>query len=160
MILRRMATSHVSSLGGEGGAHRPARGVTLIEIMISLLIFAACLVPVFDLFRRVSETSRVTQEEVVAFQAAAELVEQLTVVPFDALPVTNELPLKGSGEGLQLRQGIPGSILVLGDLPAGFERVLTIEEVSPRLKLIKAAVAWGTAPRRTSICQALVEWTP
>jgi hypothetical protein len=136
------------------------RAITMIELLISLFIFAACLVPVFDLFRRVSETSRVTQEEVTAFHAAAELVEQVSLVPFAALPLTSGLPLPKGSQELQLVADTPAAVLVLSPLPATFDRELTIEQVSARLKLIKAVVAWGTAPRHTSTCQVLVEWRP
>ncbi|MBF0499440.1 MAG: hypothetical protein HQM09_04875 [Candidatus Riflebacteria bacterium] len=135
-------------------------GVSMVEIMVSILIFGFCLLPVFELISRSNQTVHVTQDEIKAFSLSAELIDQISCMPFDAIPVMNEYPLKNSDNGSQLYENKIATKLILSELPDGYVRFLTIETVSPRMKLIKAKIEWGTNPRHQQSFQSILEWTP
>lgn len=135
------------------------KGVTLIEIMISVLILGLTLLPVFDLIKMGARRVRNTQEEVTASNLATELVEQIMCMPYSLVPVVSERPLPNSDSGDKLSNDL-STIIVLSNIPDGFQRFLSIESVSTRLKKITAKVEWGNSPTRKIIHTSLMEWRP
>ena len=139
---------------------RACRGLSLIEILVAVLVFALGLLPVFDLFRRSIQTYQFGRDEVVAGALAHELIDQIRGMPFGDVPILSERPLTNADDGAELLGGRPATRLDLTHLERGFERYLTVEEVHDRLKKIRCRVTWGTSPRRTLEAEVLREWAP
>jgi hypothetical protein len=139
----------------------PRLGLTMVEIVVSVFVFAVALVPLFDLFRRGASTIRMEREHILAVGLASELVDQITCFPFRDVPDVGGVPIDQSTvEEMYLVQNVPSTRLILSHLPNGFSRTLTIESVSKKLKKIKAEVSWGPDLNRRVSCQALMEWSP
>ncbi|MBF0547981.1 MAG: hypothetical protein HQM08_26325 [Candidatus Riflebacteria bacterium] len=134
--------------------------MSLLEIVVSVFIFGLCLLPIFELLGKSRQIARVTQEEITASNLAVELVDQICCMPFDQIPIMNEIPLKNDGNGYRLLQGKVATELILSPLPEGYDRTLTIESISQCIKLVKAEVGWGNNPHRNSSIECLLEWTP
>jgi type II secretory pathway pseudopilin PulG len=134
--------------------------VTLLEILVSLLVFAIGLLPVFDLIRRSTEVARFSREEVIARYLALELADQVAAMPFSLIPDLGDRPLRNEDDGAVLLQGRAETLLVMTPMPPGFSRFLTIETINPRLKRIRARLAWGTFPAREVVITSLTEWRP
>lgn len=132
----------------------------MIEVLIAVFLFALCLLPIFQLLERSSTTTRTTREEIQASNLASELLDQISTIPFDSLAIVADLPVKNLDNGLQLVEGRPETRLVLSALPDGFDRTLTIESLSPTLKLVKTRIEWNKSPRHSVVFQTLLEWVP
>lgn len=148
---------------------RGRAGMSLVEILISLFLMSLALLPIFDLISKGSQLARTNEDEVVAFNLAAELIDQIACIPFHCLPPIGERILTNEDNGVYLIDLGPEvpynpTLLVLSTLPRGFERTLTIENFNPRpnccLKKVTARVAWGTDPPRQFTLCSLVEWRP
>jgi hypothetical protein len=76
------------------------KGISLIELTISLGIFAVILLPVFFTFSSGSQNLMVTETEFRAHANALELMEQLISLPFELIPVGsfNSAQIKGEDE--------------------------------------------------------------
>ena len=86
------------------------KGLSLIELTISLGIFAVILLPVFFTFSSGSQNLMVTETEYRAHTNALELMEQLISLPFELIPVGqfNSDQIKGNDE--QQKPPIPFKI--------------------------------------------------
>jgi prepilin-type N-terminal cleavage/methylation domain-containing protein len=62
-------------------------GLSLIEIMLSLAIFAIILLPVFMTFSSGNKNIMITETEFRAHTAALEIMEQIISLPFELIPV-------------------------------------------------------------------------
>lgn len=136
------------------------KGVSFVEIVVSLFLFALAVLPVFDLMRRSGELARVSREQVVANLLAAETLNQICCMSYSDIPVINGFPLDDAWNGAMLLQGQPDTTLYLSSLPPGFSRELTIEEFSARSRKIRVRVAWGKAPEHQVTLAAIREWSP
>ena len=141
-------------------ADRHRRGISLLEILLSLLIFGVCLIPIFSVIGKTTSQARSTRDGILAMQLAGELVDQVCGMPFRAVPTIEAKALPNEDHGTLLAPGKLETMLILSTLPPDFERVLTIEEPSPRCKLVRCTIFWGRAPRHESRWQALMEWNP
>lgn len=139
---------------------RPAAGISLLELLLALVVLSVGLLPVFDLLRRSGEAYRFSRDEVVAIHLAGEVVDQLAGMPFSQLPTLADRPLGEAEQGMLLVPGRIETRLELSALPPGYERVLTIAEVHPRLKRISCLIRWGSKPSRKHLAEVLVEWQP
>lgn len=139
---------------------RKFAGTTLIELVVAIFLFALCLLPIFQLLERSSQTTRTTREEIQASNLASELLDQISTIPFDSLVIVADLPVKNLDNGLQLVEGKPETRLVLSPLPEGFDRTLTIESLSSTMKLVKTRIEWNKSPRHSVVFQTLLEWVP
>lgn len=137
------------------------QAVSMLELLIAVFVLAVALVPLFDLFRHGSQTMKMEREHVLATSLASELVDQIVCIPFRNIPIVGGTPISTTpGEELYLVQNLPTSRIILTDLPDGFERTLTIENISEKLKKIQAVVSWGPQLSRNVSCQVLLEWSP
>ena len=136
------------------------QAVTFIEILISIVLFAVALIPVFDLMGKGAGLTRETQESLSASHLAAEVVDQISCMPFRDIPVLSGFPLTDKENGALLVEGRWSSMLILGRLPDGFHRELTIESLSAYMKKITAKISWGTTPRHSLSYCGIREWTP
>ncbi|HEY9069563.1 MAG TPA: prepilin-type N-terminal cleavage/methylation domain-containing protein [Candidatus Ozemobacteraceae bacterium] len=57
---------------------------TITEVMIAILIVAACLVPIFFVFSKGSAGTIQTRDEVLAYNYATELLDYALLQPFDS----------------------------------------------------------------------------
>lgn len=136
------------------------KGVSFVEIVVSLFLFALAVLPVFDLMRRSGELARVSREYVVANLLAAETLNQICCMNYADIPVINGFPLDDAWNGSMLLQGQPDTTLRLSSLPQDFSRELTIEEFSARSRKVKVRVAWGKSPEHQVTLAAIREWSP
>lgn len=139
---------------------RPARGVSMVEILISLVIFGLALLPIFGVIGKTSTQVRVNRDAILAMQLAGELIDQVSGMPFGTVPVIGNLPLPNEKHGQLLVPGKIETMLILTALPPDFERILSVEQSSPRTRLIRCTIFWGRNPRHESRWQALMEWSP
>ncbi|MBF0409816.1 MAG: prepilin-type N-terminal cleavage/methylation domain-containing protein [Candidatus Riflebacteria bacterium] len=134
------------------------RGMTLIEIVVSVLVLGLCLVPVFDLLRKSGTVTKAGQDEVIASNLAAEIVDQISCMPFKDIPDLAEREFGNADNEALLMGGKISTILILSDLPAGYKRFLKIETISSRLKKVSTKVKWGTNPVHEIKMPILIEW--
>jgi len=134
--------------------------VSLVEILVSVFLFGLCLVPVFSVFGKMTDQSRFNRDTILGMQLAVELVDQVSGMPFQAVPLLAARPLSNRENGILLQRGRPETMLVLSPLPPGFERFLTVAAASPRTRLVRGVVTWGTMPKHESRWEALMEWSP
>jgi prepilin-type N-terminal cleavage/methylation domain-containing protein len=80
----RMHIQRLHAEGGEGAAAR--RGITLIEVMVALTMFAIVTVTVASFTAQVASGSRVNAVSTVRAGALAAQVNRLEALPFDTLP--------------------------------------------------------------------------
>ncbi|MBI3039696.1 hypothetical protein HYY75_11745 [bacterium] len=136
------------------------RGLTFVEVLISALVFGMCLVPIFDLIGRGAAIARTSREEVLASAFSAELIDQIRGIPFNKVPPLNERPLKNSDNGALLLESQIDTMLLLSPMPNDFERVISVESTSSKLKKLTAKVSFGKSPKHEVTMISLMEWTP
>jgi len=152
------------------GRPRGKPGMSLIEIVISMALFGAALLPVYDLIGKGAQISRTNEQEVTAAHLAAELSDQIACIPYRYLPTITDRSLPNADNGAYLMEmrgryeSFNPTLLTLSPLPKGFERVLSIEtfSTSPNccLKKVTVKILWGVEPRRNHTVTSLVEWRP
>ncbi|MGM0600318.1 MAG: PilW family protein [Candidatus Rifleibacteriota bacterium] len=108
------------------------KGLSLIELTISLGIFAVILLPVFFTFSSGSQNLMVTDTEFRAHANALELMEQLISLPFELIPVGkfNSDQIKGIDE--QQKPKIPFKITENKDFKPNVE----INEIKKNNKVV------------------------
>lgn len=135
---------------------RRRRGLSLIEVVVATMVMATVAIPLFQLFQGGLRSTHATIQEVLGTHLAAELTEQLEIVPFDELAAA----LDGdegrwtSADG-DLEDGAPIGdspyAFHLSPLPPGFSRQLLITRSRPDVLQARVQVTWkvGTLPGRT-----------
>ena len=136
------------------------RGTTFIELLIAILVFGLALVPLFDVFSKGSGLIKATRESVVAVNLASEVVDQISGMHYQDIPVLNGYPLDSSADQALLWQGRPGSRLFLTPLPEGFSRILSIVPINSKAKKITAQIVWGGSPEHQVTISGVREWSP
>jgi len=145
-------------------------GLTLVEVLISMFLLGAALIPIFDLISKGAQTSQTNEEEIIAASLAMELVDQIATIPYKYLPLISERMLTNEDNGAYLldlrgpRREFNPTLLLLSHLPKGYERVLTIDNFTNRpnglLKKVTVTISWGSFPHRIFTISSLVEWRP
>lgn len=135
------------------------RGSSLLETLIALLIFAIAMIPVFDLIKSGAVRARNSMQENIVSSLAAELIEQLSCMPFDSVPIVNDLKIENSDNGCWLGKSHE-TFLVISEAAQDIRRKLTIKAVSPFLKQVSVEIEFGTTPRRISRFSTFLEWQP
>ena len=145
-------------------------GMSLLEILISIFLLGAALLPIFSLIGKGQQMARTNEDEILAFNLGAELVDQIACFPYNTIPVLGDRSLSNSDNGAYLievkgsKKAFNPTLLILSELPKGFERFLTIEEFNNRpnccLKKVTARISYGTTPRRNFTITSLVAWRP
>lgn len=133
---------------------------SLVEVLISLLIFGAALIPVFHLISQSTVFTRFSKESVIASNLANELANQICSMRYAEVPVVGGVPLPNEADNAMLQEGKPGTRLRLTPMPERFIRELTIEIFSSRSKVIKAVVAWGNDPEHQVTITRIFDWAP
>lgn len=120
---------------------------TITEVMIAVLVVAACLAPIFFIFSKGSAGTQQTRDEVLAYNFATELLDYALSKPFDSpfLQVgqnrdANKLdvsPTTGAAFSLKIDERFQRKISVIApSVPA---------TVPFAYKVLVAEVSWNTA---------------
>lgn len=136
-----------------------SRGITLVELLVSVFILALALLPTFDLLTRGVSQVRVSREEIIATLAGSELLDQILCMPFPDLADTPKLEIPPSFSG-NLVASQSSTALFLSPLPEAFRLTLAIKSCSDYLKKVSVTVAWKTEASHEVRFSSFMEYSP
>ncbi|HNW36967.1 MAG TPA: hypothetical protein PKM25_18655 [Candidatus Ozemobacteraceae bacterium] len=128
---------------------------TITEVMIAVLVVAACLAPIFFIFSKGSAGTIQTRDEVLAYNYATELLDYALTKPYDS-----PFLLPGQDHNANELEVTPstGAAFKLGIEPRFQRRLSVLMPVVPAsvpfvYKVLVAEVSWATATvkRRVSM---------
>lgn len=140
------------------------RAMTILEVVIASMVLAVIAVPLIEVFQGGMRATRATVQEIQGANLAAELAEQIEIVPYEVL----KDEIKGSdrfysSQGGSLDNRSPISELRhwhfrVSPMPAGFHRSLSLRPVAPGTLLAEARVGWtvGGARERDIVIRRMV----
>ncbi|HOT27032.1 MAG TPA: type II secretion system protein [Candidatus Ozemobacteraceae bacterium] len=125
---------------------------TITEVMIAVLVVAACLSPIFFIFSRGAAGTQQTRDEVLAYTYATELLDYALSKSFDSPFLA---PGTRDANALEVTQADGSSFVLKAD--ERFERKLSVvipsvpATVPFTYKVLIAEVAWKTAQVKRNI---------
>ncbi len=127
----------------------PRRAFTFVEILLAVALLAVLMLPLLGLMTQGFTETQATIDEVQAANLAAEVVEQLDAVPFQAVPPegpAQEATLTSTGgtlaDGAELVSG-SAYRFHLTEMPSGFSRELQLQKLSPTRRDATVTIRWS-----------------
>lgn len=137
-----------------------SEGYSLVELVFAIALISLAILPIFDLLTRSTNTAKISHQKLEATVLAIELVNQICSMRFSEVPVLSEVLLNNDANNALLQAGKPITKLVLSDLPSGFERLLTVNEISEKAKKVKVVVSWKTKTIHKVKMVKVIGWAP
>ncbi|NLI76137.1 MAG: hypothetical protein GX442_06800 [Candidatus Riflebacteria bacterium] len=130
--------------------NRTTRGVSFAEVAIGLIIAGIVLVPLLALYHRGGEGTVLTRDEVLAYQAAADVLAYVQLLEFDDGLLA---PTSAPRDCTALPVGVSAQTV-----DSRFKRSLTVQTAHPagityRYKIVTVRVGWmsGTTERAVEL---------
>lgn len=134
------------------GARRA--GMTILEVVIASMVLAVIAIPLIEVFQGGMRATRATVQEILGANLAAELAEQIEIVPYEVL----RAEVKGSDRFYSSQAGTLENRAPIAEtrnwffrvspLPAGFHRSLSLRPSPPEALLAEVRVGWSVGGKR------------
>jgi hypothetical protein len=125
-------------------------GITLLEVLIAILVFALALIPVVKVLVQGIRGTHASIDELFATNYAVALLEDLKNLPYGSIGETSEI------SDSELANVISAPNLQISSVPPPFERTVRIVELSKKTEDPDAAAnsKWGSVKE----VQVRVKW--